>query len=60
MDIEKIQKQVVDLKTNVSLLEQSYANDFNSAGSIIRGCKPSKTSVISCNDLIKSELKSFA
>jgi len=30
MDIEKIQKQVADLKTNVSLLEQSYANDFNS------------------------------
>ena len=29
MDIEKIQKQVADLKTNVSLLEQSYANDFN-------------------------------
>lgn len=30
MDIEKIQQQVADLKTNVSLLEQSYANDFNS------------------------------
>lgn len=30
MDVEKIQKQVADLKTNVSLLEQSYANDFNS------------------------------
>jgi hypothetical protein len=30
MDIERIQKQVADLKTNVSLLEQSYANDFNS------------------------------
>jgi hypothetical protein len=29
MDIERIQKQVADLKTNVSLLEQSYANDFN-------------------------------
>jgi len=29
MDIEKIQQQVADLKTNVSLLEQSYANDFN-------------------------------
>ena len=30
MDVERIQKQVADLKTNVSLLEQSYANDFNS------------------------------
>ena len=30
MDMEKIQQQVADLKTNVSLLEQSYANDFNS------------------------------
>jgi len=30
MDVEKIQQQVADLKTNVSLLEQSYANDFNS------------------------------
>jgi len=30
MDIERIQQQVADLKTNVSLLEQSYANDFNS------------------------------
>jgi len=29
MDVERIQKQVADLKTNVSLLEQSYANDFN-------------------------------
>jgi len=28
MDIEKIQKQVTDLKTGVSLLEQSYANEF--------------------------------
>tara|TARA_R110000737_G_scaffold113372_1_gene146502 strand:+ start:133 stop:486 length:354 start_codon:yes stop_codon:yes gene_type:complete len=28
MDIEKIQKQVTDLKTGISLLEQSYANEF--------------------------------
>lgn len=29
MDIERIQKQVADLKTNVSLLENCYVNDFN-------------------------------
>jgi len=30
MDIEKIQKQVADLKTNVSLLEHTTVNEFNS------------------------------
>ena len=29
MDIEKIQKQVADLKTNVSLLEHATISDFN-------------------------------
>jgi len=29
MDIEKIQKQVADLKTNVSLLEHASASEFN-------------------------------
>ena len=30
MDIEKIQKQVADLKTNVSLLEHATVSEFNS------------------------------
>tara|TARA_R110001583_G_scaffold118911_1_gene270337 strand:- start:491 stop:844 length:354 start_codon:yes stop_codon:yes gene_type:complete len=29
MDIEKIQKQVADLKTNVSLLQNASASEFN-------------------------------
>ena len=29
MDIEKIQKQVADLKTNVSLLQHATISDFN-------------------------------
>ena len=29
MDIERIQKQVADLKTNVSLLEHASASEFN-------------------------------